>query len=236
MTESVCRRLPVLDAAEAVQWSQAVLDSRSDWRARRSDVPFHTLGTASYLDASAGAEVYVERARQSNPLLASRFGALIERLRAAMQRSLDAPVRLARDKALPGFHVFGAAPAFERPFASIHADRQYRGLDWSHEGVVDEEHTLSVTLPLCLPASGGGLRLWPLDGRKIETLDAEQRRALLAQAPPVQEQSYTVGEAVLHDGHLLHQIAPLRAAQTGEWRITLQAHALRFDGVWHLYW
>lgn len=236
MTESTCRRMQVLKADEALQWAQAVLDCRAHWQDRRSDAPFHTLGTASYLDASAGALAYVERARQTNVLLTERFAQLLESLRARLAELLAAPVRFAGGKALPGFHVFGASPTFEQPFASIHADRQYRRLDWSAEGEVDEDHTLSITLPLRLPASGGGLRVWPLDGRCIESMDAEQRRALLAKAPKAEEQIYRVGEAVVHDGHLLHQIAPLRAALPGEWRITLQAHALRFDDSWHLYW
>ena len=74
--------------------------------------------------------------------------------------------------AYPGFHVFGHKPGklsdpacgerFSKPLASLHVDIQYRDhmTIWEQFDQVDLEDTLSFTLPVELPRTGGGLFVW----------------------------------------------------------------------------
>jgi hypothetical protein len=47
---------------------------------------------------------------------------------------------------------------------------------------------------------------------------------------------YTPGHLVIHSGHQLHQIAAIPDRRPGDERITMQAHVLRVDGEWVMYW
>lgn len=231
-----CRRVRMLDAESAARIAQRVLGLRAHWRSRHTRLPFFTLGAASYLDAERGQSLYTEAASQDNPLLVREFGELQERVRGALAQALDRGVEWVDRFALPGFHVFGACPEFSAPFAAIHVDRQHRLLEFGALAPVDEANTLSITLPLMLPTGGAGLRLWDIDGRALEHTDAATRSNLskTTKAPVVER--YSLGEALVHDGFQLHQIAPMSGAHPGEWRITLQAHAALLHGRWRLYW
>lgn len=216
--------------------AQRVLGLRTHWRSRHNRLPFFTLGAASYLDARRGQSLYLDAASRDNPVLIAEFGELQRRLREVLSEALGCEVEWIDSFALPGFHVFGACPEFSAPFADIHVDRQHRLLHFGALAPVDESNTLSITLPLLLPTGGAGLRLWNIDGRALENTDAATRsRMTMTSAPPTVEH-YTPGQALLHDGFQLHQIAPMKGAQPGEWRITLQAHAALLQGRWRLYW
>ena len=44
-------------------------------------------------------------------------------------------------------------------------DRQFEDIPWQHPGELDFDQPVSFTLPLRLPAAGGGLNTWPADWR-----------------------------------------------------------------------
>ena len=94
---------------------------------------------------------------------------------------------------------------------------------------------LSFTLSVALPARGSGLNTWDIRYDEYRNLNTAERARL--RASQIKEyHPYKLGQAVLHSGLQLHQIAPSQEFEPGDERITLQGHGIRRDGVWQLYW
>jgi hypothetical protein len=178
---------------------------------------------------------YLTLAGTTNPLLSEHFGWLHDRVLAALAKLLGRKVVLAPGLAVPGFHIFLAHPAFLQPVASVHLDLQYLQHPWKDLGPPDFDHPVSFTLPVSLPAGGGGLRVWRQGVGDARRLDAAEMQALLNRQDP-EHVPYAAGSLVIHDGHLVHQIAPAVCLAADDERITLQGHALRCDDVWYAYW
>jgi hypothetical protein len=208
---------------------QAVLDQvhalQPYWCRRMEAAPFFTLGTAAYLDCVAPDNRYAAQAMVSNVVLTSGFGPLLAQLQARLEAILAAPVTYAAHLARPGFHIFLADRLFLIPIASVHFDLQYRLVTWPDTPAPDFAQPLSFTLPIALPAAGGGLNY-----------ACGPRAAPHSAAQLDRHQPYRVGHLYLHSGHLLHQIAPAADFAPDDQRVTLQGHAIRVGGVWQLYW
>jgi hypothetical protein len=229
--------IPLVPPDDARQLVERVHAARPLWRTRDAATEFHTLGAASYLDAREGRfDAYQAYAREMNAVLRDRFGALLERVREAASAAFGAPVRFHPSLALPGFHVFLYHPGYASSRASVHYDLQYEHIDWSRIGSPDVATQRSLTLTLALPRSGGGLYVWNINRLDIVRMTAEERVAHSRAHRQAELHPYTVGTLVIHSGHQLHQIAPTREGHPGDERITLQAHALRVDGDWVMYW
>jgi hypothetical protein len=236
----------VLDAEACAAVRHTVHALREHWIAR-DDFTFHTLGAALYLDAPTAETLalfgraapppdqYARRMVTGNAVLAAHFAPLYAALAAALAALLGAEVRYARDRALPGFHVFGHSPHYGAQSSHVpHFDRQYECIAWEAAPAIDFEAAISVTLPICLPQSGGGLRTWALSLAEVQAVSAAEAKETARRAKS-HLHAYRVGELVCHRGHLLHQIAPWTSAP-GDERLTLQAHGLYYDGAWQLYW
>ena len=226
--------VPLFDAAECAAIREDIFRLRDAWTQRHPLVPFYTLGTASYLDATRDAAAYGRRAQETNPRLREHFGPLYERVAAALSKRFGRPVGYAEEFALPGFHIYLSHPKFCEPVASVHTDEQFKLLDWTPRGGYVPRQHLSVTLPIALPKVGAGLAHWPIrhkdsfkDDEEYQRYRREERRF----------QPYEVGRMVFHSGHMVHQSILMAEAHPGEDRITLQAHgALTHDGSYLLYW
>lgn len=221
--------------------SRAIRDTvhalRPQWRRRREEAPFYSLGAASYMDAAQrGFADYSAEARRCNEMLESHFGNLYRRLEAVLSEHLAASVGYHDAFARPGFHVFLSDPAFAQPAASLHFDRQYEHLDWSGLGDVDFDRQLSYTLAVSLPAAGAGLLVWNVNDLDLRHLDDEEKKAVMRRNRMPVLHRYRVGGLALHSGHQLHQIAPMKQMRPEDERITLQGHALIVRGSWILYW
>lgn len=229
--------IPLLDEGEAERACNRVHELRSHWVQRHDELPFFTLGAASYLDATNGhTEAYREKARRFNPLLREHFGWLLDRLVRGFSAHVGRPAVFDERLALPGFHVFLAHPAFAANTASIHYDLQYQSIDWTEVGAVNADEQRSLTLAIRLPASGAGLRIWDIDAREMAALDPEAQREWRAAHRRPTRIRYRVGTLLVHSGHHLHQIAPLEDQRPDDQRVTLQAHALPAGDRWVLYW
>ena len=239
-------RAAVLDDTTCAAIARRVHGLRAHWVAR-DDAAFHTLGAALYLDrptaetrerfglAEADPARYAALASATNALLEADFADLYTALADALAGLLEADVRYAADRARPGFHVFEHHPSYARQAAHVpHFDRQYECIDWPHAATIDFTAAISVTLPIRLPARGGGLRVWDLNLFDVQALGPAAARERARQAPS-RVHRYVPGELVCHRGHLLHQIQPW-PSRPGDERITLQAHGLFYDGAWQLYW
>jgi hypothetical protein len=238
--------IKLLDESECFDVVRKVQNLRQYWTPRHEELPFYTLGQASYIDAVRDREKYYRRAQVYNEILQKNFGGLYEKLLTSLTTALNAPVAHYENAALPGFHIFLAHKAFESPMASIHMDLQYRALDWPLNEPIDSYPLISFTLAIELPKTGGGLNLWDIYHQEIEQLSRNSNRefdklsetevlALLSQYEKSFCQ-YRVGTMVVHSGHQLHQIAPTQKMIACDKRVTLQGHALLFDAAWHLYW
>ncbi len=212
------RTADVLTKEECLDLRSSVHRLRPRWIQRYRWVPFYTLGAASYLDAAQrGTATYYGLAAEYNPLLRDSFPWLYDRLAAVLRSELRAPVTYAEKLALPGFHVFLDAKLFEYAVARIHRDLQYKLLHWSGEEGDGPDATLSFTLAVALPESGGGLNVWETESKMTHI-------------------AYCAGSLVLHFGDVLHQIAPTPRVQPGDERITIQGHGVLRRGAWQLYW
>ena len=165
------------------------------------------LGTASYIHGRSGNYNYLS----TNKLLQSHFPDLLQSVLHFFKQHCDHPV--AYKYALPGFHVFDCDGMFQFPVSSVHKDLQYQWLpDNAH---LDTHKTMSFTVCIQLPTSGGGLWLFE-NSKKIEI-------------------QYSPGYIVCHNGHATHMIAP---SSGNTHRITLQGHSI-FDkntSTWYIYW
>jgi hypothetical protein len=207
-----------------------VIGLREQWIRRGS---FHTLGAASYVDATGKVGAYATAAKRSNPILRASFSALHQRIAAFFTAFLGEPVFFDDATALPGFHVFFVAG--EAASRAAIAGRAHFDLQWIH-ALPDRppEATLSFTLPIEEPAGGSSMAIWPARYQDSLALGISVRDLAMAHEPQVL--AYSKGEIVVHDGFTLHAIGgPLASPSTGH-RITLQGHGARFPEGWLLYW
>ncbi len=228
-----CKRL--LDPQDCRRAADDLLALRDCWIRRNALVPFFTFGAASYLDAAHSRARYLELAADFNPRLRNRFGWLLDQVSAAISASLGFKTQWHAHGALPGFHIFLAHPAFSLPVASIHFDRQYLLIDWSGVPDPDFNAPLSFTLPIELPAAGGGLKTWSTRETQFNEM-REKQQGNLALSLPFELHEYRIGELVIHSGNMLHQIAPSPRMEPGDRRITLQGHGIRAGDRIYLYW
>lgn len=220
--------------SEECKKTLSILDQLStSWICRRAGIPFYTLGTPAYLDGSAPKEIYKKRVLEMNSLLNTHFSDLLEKVRHLLEIYLQAPLLNLPGASLPGFHIFESSPLFTQPLASVHFDLQYEMLSWPQPPCLDS--VISFTLPLILPENGGGLNWWDADFKTFHLLEPCEQNKIIATLKK-HFLPYKAGKLVLHNGHLLHQIAPTKVMLPFDQRITLQGHAARAGKNYYWYW
>jgi hypothetical protein len=230
--------LELLDAAECARLDGQVKELRAHWVPRGGDPhSFFTFGAASYLDEPAE---YPACAAKLNPILRNGFGWLYSRLLDFLERRLRAPVSFAEGLGMPGFHIWLTPAIFTRPEASVHFDLQYLRA-WPEDAKdLDYSRPLSFTLPIRLPARGGGLNMWDVTFERYrrfhDRLSTRMQPLDLTVLLERIRHPYTVGALAMHSGHQMHQIGEIDEVLPGDERITLQGHALFQRGEWKLYW
>lgn len=225
--------LAMLSESECQQLHEQVYRLRSHWVQRYPSLPIYALGAALFIDARrGGGGQYADAVSRYNALLQEHFGQLYARFAEFMSRRLGGPVAYTPDKALPGFRIFMAHPAFMLLSASVHADLQYRHTDWSWAKSISRP--ITFTLPISLPRSGSGLNIWNLNVRRLAGASKEDAARIFREAEK-QFVEYRLGHVALQFGHLLHQIAMPQEMLDGDERVTFQGHGLFCDGVWRLY-
>lgn len=243
------RSLKLLDPHEIETALRDIYILSNNWLSRAPyPLASYTLGCATYLDAKISKSNYQNLSKKFNPLLMTNFNWLYQRIIVMLSKEYGDMV-INADLAHPGFHIFGAVPEgeisaigcklMEKPIASIHIDIPYRSHmhEWRSFQTVDFLNPLSITLCLRLPEQGGGLNTWHKIDKKTtfqghEMIDFNFDRSTLVQP---QYTPYTPGYIYVSNGHRVHQIAPANPMKPTDRRITLQAHALKCDGVWQLF-
>jgi hypothetical protein len=229
---SALGEVDVLSAGECEEVADVVLGDRDHWTQRSPSGLFFTMGVNAYMDLAQAADAnasYFGPARRANLLLEQRFAGVHGKLARILARELGLPTRYADDLAMPGFHIWVGDGIPRRPVASIHFDLQYQRL-LSRPAYAHASGTVSFTLPIKLPAAGSSLRVWP-----CMYPDDVDRLPELRQADP-EIVPYHLGSALVHSGHVLHQIGATSSVRPDEFRITLQGHGLVVGKELVLYW
>jgi hypothetical protein len=229
---STLGEIDVLSAAECDEVAEAVLGERDRWTPRSPTGLFATLGVNAYMDLAQAADVdtsYFGAAHGTNLILRQRFAGVHGQLARALEAELGLPARYAGDLAMPGFHIWAGDGIPTRPVTSIHFDLQYQRLLTRPE-YARASGTVSFTLPIRLPAAGSSLRVWPC--HYPGDLD---RVAAIRQTEP-EVVPYHLGRALVHSGHVLHQIGVTPVVRPDDVRITLQGHGLVLGDELVLYW
>lgn len=239
----------MLSSAECMSFCNRVFDLRAHWQRLDPACEAYALGAASYL--ALGGDAYRARAAALNPVLAGAFAdlhaALFEVLGPALRAAHDGPVGSGPGFALPGFQILLVGDDLADPRGNVagpHWDWNFLTMPWEPPLPAELELSrfASFTLPLSLPAAGGGLLVW----ESVTSVDVDEHAASrdlrqweatdeLTSERPAVHHAYAVGTLVVHSGHVVHQIAPWELA-AGDARVTLQGHALFHQGMWQVYW
>ncbi len=216
---------------ECLRVRNRVLALRSFWRPR-SGAQFFTLGTASYMDALAGQQAYLEAAHATNSLMSALFRDVYRDLRLFFEELLGNRVLFNVKYALPGFHIFplyGVESKADDPGPRAHFD-----LQWMHAnpGLVPEQ-TLSFTLPIEEPSGGASIEFWHLRYNDAVQLGISGRD--YAASHGSRKVRYSRGRILVTDGLDLHAIGASTIDAKG-YRITLQGHGMLGAEGWILYW
>jgi len=235
------KHIPLLDVTDCERVASAVSNLRDHWIPRtRPPTSFFTLGVASYMDLSSPAEQgltrnYYEEAPIFNALILDRFGWLLKLIQDALNDTLGLTTCFCPRLAVPGFHIFEHLAIPTTDLASIHSDLQYQLIQWGDcATLLDFRNPVSFTLPIKLPAGGGGINEWDLTYEEMTLAHLDLATSLRSRRKSFQP--YSIGSLALHSGHYLHQIAGVADVQPGDQRITLQGHGLRRGTDIILYW
>ncbi len=219
-------QLPILSRGEVGRWHKLVISQAHAWIPRYGtdgSLAYFTLGRSVYLDL-ATVDGYSESAiLETNRVLESKFKDLLELVKGALAQALNEPVEFSRKLALPGFHIFFSEGIDAAARQDPHFDLQHMRVDWGRSW--DSGKSISYTLPLVLPLSGGGLELWSVAAERSKDVGLQSR-----------VEPYTEGVMFLQMGMIPHRIAATKVPSINDTRITLQGHGLCFDGKWQLYW
>lgn len=222
--------IPLLSLEKNQEVLAKIDQLRPFWTKRQNN--FYTLGTALYLDKSSDSPFYDNSVEANNFFLRIHFAPLYDLLLENLKKELNAKAVYEPSLSLPGFHIFLSDPEFVTKGGRIHFDLQFFQTNWTRYQKIDLSNPLSFTLALALPRLGGGLFYWDKKYEPDSKISPEEAIRDL----PRHYVEYEVGKMVLHNGLLIHQIAPAKEYLEGDRRITLQGHALFCDGMWRVYW
>lgn len=230
--------LPGVPAAFVEEQRERVRLCEPWFRAVKGSRGFRTLGLPLY-QSEPGTLEYRDAIRRDSALLESVFSPLRQVVAAQLAAHLGEPLHTHTRAALPGFHQFLLGPGEAYPGGGPHFDLSHRQLPLLPDEVVAPglalDSCMSFTLPLLLPSDGGGLQQWALGYAEHLRRPNERLAALVAGAPTVNTR-YEVGRLYVYPGLLLHQIAPIPAADEPQERLTYQGHCVRIDGRWTMFW
>lgn len=205
------------------------------------DLPYYTLGAASYLDIRDPKlpDLYFENIKKYNSLLRSEFNFLYEKLSKAIETHIEKKACFHESFALPGFQIYQADWLFEEALGPYHCDLHYCLLDW--QGLeFNPSDNLSFTASIRLPKSGGGVYMWEQRYEAPENLSFEEHRQHMYDIELSEKgrtyYQYQEGNIFFHSGNLYHQIAPIENIQNEDERITLQGHAVLSEDTYHIFW
>jgi hypothetical protein len=178
------------------------------WIPRSDKFPFYTLGRNAYLDGKTPA--YHEEIKTFNLVLLKDFGDTYRIIIDYLSDQFKEPIELNSSLAHPSFHIF-----ISDPFLLTHAGLWHQDIPHTTLGL-DPIDPYSFTVAIKLPTGGAGID-YVEDG--------------------LQKYMPYVEKGILgHDGKVLHRISSLKTYIPDEYRITMQGHLIRINGVLTMFW
>jgi hypothetical protein len=178
------------------------------WVPRSDEFPFYTLGRCSYLDGKT--PVYHEEIKTLNPILLKNFGNTYQIIIDYLSNQFKEPIELNNSLAHPSFHIF-----ISDPFLLTHAGLWHQDIPHTTLGL-DPIDPHSFTVAIKLPTGGAG----------IDYVENELQKYM----------PYVEKGIINQDGKVLHRISSLKAYVPNEYRITMQGHLIRINGVLTMFW
>lgn len=169
---------------------------------------FYTLGASVYIDPPVS---YPGIAANTNIVLDTNFSWLKALVANYFKEIYNREIICMKDKALPGFHIFTSEA--NDLVGSIHTDEVEDRVEWAC-GYTD---AFSFTIPISLPAAGGGMNYW--DKGIINVTNSDKPKYL----------PYELGVIYIYDGKSPHQIANNELLGETDFRITYQGHGVTLD-------
>jgi hypothetical protein len=206
-----------------------LFDTRELWEARRDRAPsykngeWYTFGASMYLDLQKESdwENYCRKVEYFNSVLNQHFRNFYKMLLLKLTEKTGGKFEMAEyfypHFGYPGFHIFPPHLSLTEFFGRKHQDLQWKAFekmpDFPKTEVTDH---FSGTYCIKIPPLGPHF----IYDEKLDTKLTYNERALY-----------------LHSGQFDHAIAPLKNPVTQfDWRITLQFHGFRANGVNYIYW
>lgn len=209
------------------------------------DVPFYSLGVASYIDCIRPSEshLYFENAKKTNKILRDNFQGLFTKMENVIRKEFSCDVAYIDDFALPGFQMYLADWFFEDFTGPKHCDFHHHLLDWEKYGIsYDYQENMTFTASIKLPKSGAGVYMWDktYEYDKNADLTYEEHRSLMyAVDLPDEEREYfryEPGKIFFHSGNRYHQVAEIYEMENDDERITFQGHAVKHNNTYYIFW
>jgi hypothetical protein len=188
--------------------AQKVYSLQHHFISRSDEFQFYTLGRNSYQDGKTPA--YLKDSRILNPILREEFGDTYRIIIDHLSDQFKEPIILNHELAHPSFHIF-----ISSPFLLYHGGLWHEDYPHLTLGLGDVD-PYTFTVAIKLPTGGGGLD-YIEDGKQVYL--------------PYEEK-----ELIGHDGKTMHRIASLKKYVPNEYRITLQGHLIRINGVLNMFW
>ena len=183
---------------------QTILLMKAMWISRSKDYPFFTLGRGAYLDGKT--KEYYKDLHTDNELMVKMFPELYTQVGTALNSVFGEDIYLTSQLRVPGFHIFPSDKKFLKITGNWHQDYPHVTLG------LEDVDSYAFTLAIKLPKSGGGM----------DYIDEYHQRQHLA---------YNEKDLVIHSGQTIHRIAGMKEYTPNEYRITLQGHIIRRDGL-----
>ena len=181
-----------------------VLSMKDKWIDRSDKYPFFTLGRCAYLDGKTDA--YYNNLKEENEMMVHVFADLYTEIGIVLNSVFAEDIYLTTELRVPGFHIFPSDKKFLAISGKWHQDHPHVTLG------LDDIDSYAFTLVIKLPKSGGGMDYFD---------DFHQAQHL----------AYNEKDLVIHNGQTIHRIAGMKEYVPNEYRITLQGHIVRRDGL-----
>ena len=181
-----------------------VLCMKDKWISRSNKYPFFTLGRGAYLDGRT--KEYYKGLPAQNEMMVHAFAELYTEVGIALNSVFGEDIYLTSQLRVPGFHIFPSDKKFLTETGNWHQDHPHATLG------LEDIDSYAFTLAIKLPKSGGGM----------DYIDEFHQAQHLA---------YNEKDLVIHNGQTIHRIAGMKEYTPNEYRITLQGHIVRRDGL-----
>jgi hypothetical protein len=227
------------------------------WERDSTFDPFWILGTkGNFLNDGNSNEkihIYSNKLKKINGTILENFGFIYETIKKEASSVIGKCDYVSDILALPVFQIFGCRPYdtvtenefhYYKNYSYVHTDNrifQIKMLKQNYK-IVNDDTILSLTLCIELPKDGGGIFLWTKEkdilkhstnNAKIQKLKMTHKYfdgKLPAYIP------YKEGNIfIFQSNKVQHTIAQPQINNDNDRRITIQAFAIKCDGIWRMF-